>query len=115
MLLDNSLPEKEREEIVRQIIKERKLLKSLPNPKKLPLWELDKHFHINLVIYKTVTLESQNYGEGKPELRRLRVDMKEDAIYILAINKQNAAKKFMKIINAYKKFVTQKQNEKELS
>ncbi len=103
MILDNSMPEKEREEIVRQIIKEKKLLKSLPNPHKLPLWELDKNFKISRVEYKTVTIDAKNWAEGKPEISRLRADVKEGAIYILALHEESANRKFLKMLTEYRK------------
>jgi len=119
MEIDILKSDQEKEEIVRQIIKQ-KLVKTVLMKPGMNAWVMDKNWKVKQVVFKNVQIQSallkEQKGRYSPDpntkpIKRMRADIAPDSIYILAINKENAIRKFKaiieKAIKMHKDYATQ--------
>ena len=119
MEIDILKTDQEKQEITRQIIKQ-KMVKTISNPNGLNAWSMDKNWKVSQVIFQNVQVQTpllkEQHGRFQPEpttkqIKRLRANIAPDSIHILALNKENAIRKFKaiieKAIKMHKEYATQ--------
>lgn len=119
MEIDIIKTDEEKQEIVKQIIKQ-KLVKTINNPHGLQVWSMDTKWKVKQIIFENVQIQGplmkEKAGNFNPEpttkpIVRMRANVPADSVNILALNKENAIRKFKAIIERsiqlYKQNATQ--------
>jgi len=119
MEIDIIKTDEEKQEIVRQIIKQ-KIVKTINNPNGLNVYAMDKNWKVKQIIFQNVQIQTQltheKEGNFTPDpttkqIKRLRANVDPESVHLLALNKKNAIRKFKAIIEKsiqlYKQNATQ--------
>jgi len=119
MEIDILKTDKEKQEIVAQIIKQ-KMVSTISNPNGLNLYAMDKNWKVSLVIFQNIQIQTaltkEAMGRFEPhpttkQIKRMRANINPESIHVLALNKENAIRKFKaiieKAITLHKEYATQ--------